>query len=183
MARSSTRSEFIAACSFPFLIGRAALVKPRMPQRTMTSPSLDWEVEQPSTINIPRLDVAGHLPARPLPPLMVLAVRKIQEAFPAMITVGRTANNDIVLNDVQISKFHAFFRVTGSGFELCDAGSRNGTWIENRGLKPKGPPLGVHPGEMVRVGHLDFRFLDAGACWDELRAPANRRTPDPSPGS
>jgi pSer/pThr/pTyr-binding forkhead associated (FHA) protein len=100
----------------------------------------------------------------------VLPVRKQHDTFPSMITVGRTRNNDVVVADVLVSKFHAFFRVLDDHYELADAGSQNGTRVGERVLVPKGPSLALQSGDIVYFAQLRFRFLDAGACWDELRA-------------
>lgn len=53
-------------------------------------------------------------------------------AFAMMITVGRAANNDIVLPYDSISKFHAYFSSTPQGWVLTDAKSTNGTYIAGR---------------------------------------------------
>lgn len=57
--------------------------------------------------------------------------------FSDMITVGRTLNNDVVVDIASVSKFHAYFRNEGDGvYSLTDAGSMNGTFIEGRRLEP-----------------------------------------------
>jgi hypothetical protein len=50
-------------------------------------------------------------------------------AFAMMVTVGRAANNDIVLPYEAISKFHAYFSSTPQGWVLTDAKSTNGTYV------------------------------------------------------
>src|SRR5688572_28096960 len=40
-------------------------------------------------------------------------VKKRGAPFADMITVGRTANNDVVIDDVTVSRFHAFFKQKG----------------------------------------------------------------------
>jgi len=91
-----------------------------------------------------------------------------------MITVGRTRNNDIVLPDESVSKFHAFFREADATeppapadgprrMLLQDAGSRNGT-LFNGGPVPtakQGDPLVVSMGGQVRFGLVELTFLDA----------------------
>ena len=70
---------------------------------------------------------------------VVLPVRKVQSTFPSMITVGRARNNDIVVPDALVSKFHAFFRQLDDGeWGLADAGSANGTKLGEVELAPKG---------------------------------------------
>lgn len=95
------------------------------------------------------------------------AVAKTQQTFPAMITVGRTPNNEIVLHDVEVSKFHAWFRVADGRVELVDANSRNGTFVGHERLPPKEPRI-VATGSTLRFGSLELQLLDAARCWDHL---------------
>ncbi len=157
-ARRTDRDSFIHTCKFPFLVGTDSLVKPRAPHRTV-----DFMTPDVTDLRKPDL-LAPALP--PQPGLVVLAVRKVAEAFSGMITIGRTANNDIVIKDVAISKFHAYFRMHESEFDLTDAGSRNGTWVGDIELPPKGAATVVRFGDHLRFGTLRFDFLDAGATWD-----------------
>jgi FHA domain len=158
LVRTHTRVQFIELCTFPFLVGTTQLSRPHQPGRTVLVSAADRE---------------GMLSPRLRPPsgsnnLMVLPVRKIQEAFPSMITVGRTNNNDVVIEDIQVSKFHAFFRVSPERLELADAGSRNGTFINGTRLETKGSAKPVRNGESVRFGRVELVLVDAGACWDRL---------------
>src|SRR2546430_17655323 len=71
----------------------------------------DFKVELPAgdsswDLNTRELDLV-----RRSPPERVFAIRKRQALYSEMITVGRTANHDIVVSDPRISKFHADFRL------------------------------------------------------------------------
>jgi hypothetical protein len=97
--------------------------------------------------------------------------------YPRMITVGRTRNNDIVLPDESVSKFHAFFRDSNEGahendapgqtappaWRLQDAGSRNGTTLNGTPVPTAkhGEPVPVSLGVKVRFGLVELTFLDA----------------------
>jgi hypothetical protein len=152
-AKHNTREDFEAACEFLFLIGAG------------TGGKADHsDFAEDNTFTKP----AGAEPGGKMGQIVV-AVRKVQPMFPSMITVGRTPNNDITLPSSQISKFHAYFRVIGDRLEMADAGSRNGTWVGVQRLQPKAPPIGVRSGDRIRFGHFEFRLLDAGGCWDQLR--------------
>lgn len=157
LAATQTREAFAAAFAHPFLVGEAVLRQPR-PGRTMT-------FESGSTINAGEEMLARGAEGRRL----VLPVRKSHVTFPSMITVGRTKSNDVVIADVAISKFHAFFRIVDDHHELADAGSQNGTRIGERLLPPKGQAVRVRSGDVIHFAQLRFRFLDAAACWDALR--------------
>ena len=100
---------------------------------------------------------------------LVLPLRKVQSTFPSMITVGRTDNNDLVIPDEQVSKFHAFFRIVGERVELTDAGSRNGTFIGSRRLEARGASGPLNLRDRFAFGAVEFQLLDARGCWEWLR--------------
>lgn len=54
----------------------------------------------------------------------------------AMITLGRTNNNDLVLPDERVSKFHGYFQKSGEVWTFTDAGSTNGTCIDGNPIVP-----------------------------------------------
>jgi hypothetical protein len=155
-----TRAEFIAKYPHIFLIGGLSLVRPIGPNRTL--------IHDPLIEGTQQQRIERERPRRNSRPSLVLPVIKVQEAFPSMITVGRTANNDIVIPDVEVSKFHAYFTQKGARLELSDAGSRNGSFVGERKVQPKGPALEVRVGDRVRFSTVEFTVFDAGQCWDRL---------------
>jgi hypothetical protein len=162
LATRSLREDFVERHPFFFLVGDALLARPEPARRTEIFDFSDPGVDRTGLTNVD--EVAGKKAAT-----LVLAVRKVQDQFPSMITVGRTNNNDIVIPDINISRFHAFFRVFPDRVELADAGSQNGTFIDRKKLPPKGAAQIIVPGEKIAFAHLEFSFLDAGATWDSLR--------------
>jgi ABC-type multidrug transport system ATPase subunit len=46
--------------------------------------------------------------------------------------IGRAPDNDIVVDDLLVSRHHAELHSTPAGFELVDLGSRNGTFVNGR---------------------------------------------------
>lgn len=161
-AHRFTREEFVSAYPWPFLVGETSLYVPRTAMRTL--------------VNAPAL--RGNDTVLPVGPaddettpsahLLVMAIRKRQDMFPEMITVGRTANHDIVINDATVSKFHAFFRVIDERLEVVDAGSRNGTKVMGRALAPRQPAV-VGVGTRIRFGTVDLVVQHAREAWDALR--------------
>ena len=74
--------------------------------------------------------------------------------------IGRDLRFDIRPNDPEISRHHAAITFTGSEFEICDLGSMNGTFVNERRLKePERVPL--KHGDIVRVGRTELRFEQA----------------------
>ena len=79
-------------------------------------------------------------------------------------TLGRAADNDVVIPDSSISRHHALIkRRDGGGFLILDAGSSNGTIVNGQNVlvRGHGPATPVKSGDNLRVGAVDFTFLDA----------------------
>jgi hypothetical protein len=160
-----SREDFVANHPWLFLVGEPVIHQPKSPMRTLTNLApalrkLDTVAPGETTPNDTAVGELG---------LIVAPIRKRQDVFPEMITVGRTANNDVVLPDATVSKFHAYFRTLPSGnLELVDAGSRNGTKVMGRALQPK-QSIEVNLGTRVRFGSIDLIVRSAGETWDGIR--------------
>lgn len=64
------------------------------------------------------------------------------------LTVGRSPQCDIFLNDMTVSRMHATLRREGSGYRIIDADSFNGLWVNNLNVKD----ALLQNGDMVQVG-------------------------------
>ena len=53
----------------------------------------------------------------------------VRIALPPTLLVGRSGNNDLVLQDPALSKVHCRFRISGDSVTLTDLGSTNGTAV------------------------------------------------------
>jgi len=72
------------------------------------------------------------------------------------VFVGRDTNNDIVINDPEISRRHARFFLQGSSYVLEDLGSTNGCFVNGQRLVG---PYALRPGEMITFGeHISLLF-------------------------
>jgi hypothetical protein len=72
----------------------------------------------------------------------VYAVEKsTRNPFSDMVTIGRALNNDIIIGDVGISKFHGYVRITGNEVRFHDAGSTNGSRVDGRPVGREGACL------------------------------------------
>jgi len=88
--------------------------------------------------------------------------------FPNFVSIGRTRNNDVVLPDLSISKFHAFLRPDHGCYKIQDAGSQNGTWIGDQRMTGK-EALAMVPGLVLRLGAVQLTYLDAAGLHQVLR--------------
>lgn len=69
------------------------------------------------------------------------------------VRIGRAADNDLVVDDLVVSRRHAELRaLPDGGHEIVDLGSHNGTYLN--GLPVTRAPL--DPGDIVGIGHSDF---------------------------
>lgn len=77
--------------------------------------------------------------------------------------IGRGLHNDLVLARREVSADHAVVRWTGSGWDIRDLGSRNGTFVNAERLLP-GVPRDLPPGAVVNFGGAGevWRLEDAG---------------------
>lgn len=185
LALVSRADQWVEAHPYFFIISRARMVRPPRASTTVTGmqairvrgdtllPREPTDLARVPTGTIRLADVSktktspanSDRGGRPL----VLPLRKVQTTFPSMITIGRTDNNDLVVPDEQVSKFHAFFRMVGDRVELSDAGSRNGTFVANRKLEGRGAGEPVNRGDRLAFGAVEFQFFDARGCWEWLR--------------
>jgi len=76
---------------------------------------------------------------------------------PAGVTIGRSSDNQIVLNDPQVSSRHAEVRPEGEAYVISDLGSTNGTFINQRRLTPNVPYV-LKPTDFIRIGSTEFTY-------------------------
>jgi hypothetical protein len=117
-------------------------------------------------------EVDGTLPyGKELPPETDLDVyplaKKAGASFADRITIGRTLNNDIVINDSSVSRLHAYIRRDASGWVVADAGSKNGSWLRGERLEARREkPLPSRA--MLRIGEVELTFYTAADLFAAL---------------
>jgi hypothetical protein len=87
-------------------------------------------------------------------------IKTERNPFRSMITVGRSANNDIVLHGSSVSKVHAYFVRTDFRWWIHDQPSTNGTYVDEARVPESGFPLA--DGARIAFGPRHaFRFYTA----------------------
>jgi hypothetical protein len=160
-ARTLDAAAFLARHGDRFLVHHGPLEPGRRAKRPMRTAMILVE----GLLSAPRS--AGPPPGADF---LVFPLRQTgRSAFPRIITIGRTKNNDVVLPDVMISKFHAFFEEEDGKLVCQDAKSRNGSFVDGKRApgNHRGKGLEVGPGAMIKFGLLEFKFL-SGAELQEL---------------
>lgn len=105
--------------------------------------------------------------------LVAYPLRTSDRSAGHLVTVGRTSNNDVVIPDPSVSRFHAFLKpVAGGRFQIQDANSTNGTTVNGTSVPAQGHGLGVDlkSGDTVRLGQVELTFLSAQALRDFVLA-------------
>lgn len=140
--------------------------KPRRHAKTMNLGAI--------TANMTAAAPDGRQPIRASADLRVHAIEKRPGTPHAnMITVGRTANNDVVLEDASVSRFHIYFQTANREWQVADAGSRNGTTLDGEPLAAK-QLTPIRPGAVLKMGELRATFLDAPGLFSWLSERAAR---------
>src|SRR5215471_18460293 len=75
----------------------------------------------------------------------------------ALLTIGRSSDNQLVLKDIQVSAHHAIIRFEGQMYIVVDIGSTNGTFVNNQRID-RNTPRSLTVGDVIRVGQTILTF-------------------------
>jgi hypothetical protein len=145
-------------------------------------PVLVWEVpkvagEEPLLLGTNSGATTPQRPTSQEPLVFELRKQNAQSnAFTMGVTAGRTENNDVVLPDNSVSRFHAFFQQDAKSGEwrLIDAESTNGTFVNDLRIEPN-VPFALVDKAKVTLGDVKLVFLKPASflayVQRKLRAP------------
>jgi pSer/pThr/pTyr-binding forkhead associated (FHA) protein len=72
-----------------------------------------------------------------------------------MVSVGRSQEAEVFLDDVTVSRHHAELRHGAEGWSIRDAGSLNGTYVNRRRVEDHH----LSGGDEIQIGKFRFIFL------------------------
>src|SRR5215510_3363497 len=105
---------------------------------------------------------------------------KVFDMVKDVVTLGRDVNNDVVINDAEVSRNHGRLTSQSGGYLIEDLASTNGTFVNGQRLI--GPKL-LNPSDVVGLGEtivLEYSYVaDAGATV-VASAPAPRMAEPPT---
>jgi predicted component of type VI protein secretion system len=96
---------------------------------------------------------------KPTPWMMAIESGPLKgQRFPLSerLRIGRVVENDLALNDEQVSRKHAVIERAGEGYQISDLGSVNGTLVNG---SPIGMPTELKPGDVVQIGETRLAVL------------------------
>jgi ABC transport system ATP-binding/permease protein len=90
----------------------------------------------------------------PIMPAKVPELEPISLEAP-VITIGRMANNTVVLNHPQVSNYHARLeRGRSGGYRILDLGSTNHVYVNSQLVRARE----LNPGDTIRIGPFEFTY-------------------------
>jgi DNA-binding SARP family transcriptional activator len=78
----------------------------------------------------------------------------------AATRIGRLADNDIVVDDAEVSRHHAVISDTGTSFVITDLRSANGVYVQGRRIRGS---VALADGDRIRICHHDYVFEMLGS--------------------
>lgn len=106
---------------------------------------------------------------------LLLEIRKRGVSTGADVTLGRMPDNDVVLEDVTVSRTHATFRrEPHSGvWTITDAGSHNGTFVDGVLIVP-GRSMPLFDRARLRFGDVELTYFQQAGFEQYVRMRALR---------
>ena len=126
------------------------------PTRVLTRQEMDilQQVSEPPPGFELHIETPGH-------PVSVVPLSR------PVITIGRNAENDIVLPTEGVSRLHARLQATLLGWEIIDLGGVNGTWLNDHRLRIESATP-VLPGSRIRIGPYELTLVGPEIATSEL---------------
>ena len=93
--------------------------------------------------------VTGDMPSHRAEQADARAPSAVHSVEGLAITIGRSPDNNVVLDDLLVSRRHAVLRRSGDHWELADLGSENGTYVNGARIAH----AVICPDDVVGIGH------------------------------
>jgi FHA domain-containing protein len=72
----------------------------------------------------------------------------------ALIGVGRASDNDVIVDDPQVSRHHCQLKLQHGAYSFADLGSRNGSSVNGQAVSE----VALGPGDVIRIGSTEIEF-------------------------
>ncbi|HZU70149.1 MAG TPA: FHA domain-containing protein [Ktedonobacteraceae bacterium] len=76
---------------------------------------------------------------------------------PAVLTIGSSPDNQLVLHDANVAEYQAEIRPDGQGYSITDLGSGSGTFVNGQRLAWD-MPRKLNPGDTITIGDTTFTY-------------------------
>ncbi len=103
-----------------------------------------------------------------------------RKAGSGQLTLGRGPANDLEINDATLSQVHLLLmEASRHCWTVRDAGSRNGTWADDRPLAAGGPRM-LASGMRIQAGQVCLTYYDPHGLLERLSSFSKAATPVPA---
>ncbi|MGH3746647.1 MAG: ATP-binding cassette domain-containing protein, partial [Micromonosporaceae bacterium] len=116
---------------------------PASPAPAPTSPA---PAPQPATVADPAWSSAARYEAGRTPSARHRPAERV--------TIGRAPDNNIVIDDLMVSRYHAQLSRAVDGLQLTDLDTRNGSFVNGQRVRH----VTLRPGDLLSIGHRQFTF-------------------------
>jgi ABC-type multidrug transport system ATPase subunit len=153
-----TRIESLTITSRPVTVwlgsassGEALHIRPVHANNQPTTPAVPPQLRRPNPQQRPRPPSAIPTPPRQRrgDTTIARAPTAVHAIAQKVVTIGRAEENDVVLDDLLVSRRHATLRRTGDRWELVDSNSANGTYVNGNRIAS----AVIGPDDVVGIGH------------------------------
>jgi hypothetical protein len=76
----------------------------------------------------------------------------------ALISIGRASDNDVIVDDPQVSRHHCQLKLQHGAYGFADLGSRNGSFVNGEPVTE----VALGPGDVIRIGSTEIEFQVPG---------------------
>ena len=156
-AATTTREQFVEQFPAPALLAMVG----------GTDPALDQEMLDPNRSGVQLLTVSikSRSVLRYLGKLAFIAKRP-GNPFTHLVSIGRSASNDITVAVDSVSKVHGYFVRDGVAWSFTDHGSTNGSLLGDRKIEP-GDKVLLFEGSVLQLGlEVMLEFLGPEGLYD-----------------
>src|SRR5215213_2947832 len=84
-------------------------------------------------------------------------------------TIGRDSDNDIVLDEMTVSRCHALLYMRAGHVAIMDLESTNGTFVNGLQVRPDAP-VRLANGDLIQIGQVMARYTETRAEQHTIRA-------------
>lgn len=160
-AKNKLQEEFVEKYNYPFLL--------RFAESSIAN--VDKKLAF-STISVAKLEdlLKMETQAQSKEVLEIIPITKTaRNPFQSKIIVGRTSTQDIIIDDLKVSKFHAYFEYTSNNqYALIERGSTNGTILNGVKLEPSIQNI-VKDQDKISFGGINYIFSSSRSTYSTLR--------------
>lgn len=161
-AQKVSPGEFTHLFKRPLLVG-TAIYQGQLEEKQNVNQTMLFNIK-----NIEELSGEASEESRALQSAIFPINKRLRgDAKPNIISIGRSNENDLVMNDYPVSRVHAQIRIKMDHFFLMDLGATNGTSINEKALPPN-VEVEIGAGDTVGFGRYRFHVMSPSSLHKRL---------------